>query len=534
MSRRKSPRIYVPSRRDVLRYGGLGAIGAAAGVGASGCPSEEAVAPPGETIGWGVPVDNLSGRALLEPELRPEGILELFLFGGLSPWDTLYTVPAWGDPELGEYPEPWMMHAFRDGGPDSLDAWFETCTGNKELLVHPFGVDELGTQVNLGPFLYPMWERPDVLARTRLIVLKHDEAAHQGACPLTMCGLPRNNPRMAGTASHLERFFREHGDPDRLTPHTYVLYPYLDDLTLLNGDAASAIGLHRASVRPMTFRMTPTGLDSAQLLREHVGDRREAVDDAVRLYLDRYRARLRTAGENGAAVRSAGFSDFSVARGNLERSAEILELLSTEAVAGATGSECGYDSDADYTVMQLRLATELLTRSVEPAKYVHVVDGGLLPADGGGAYDTHVSHIRDGGRNTAQMARELMARINEPGENDPSKLDLDRHMILLTTEFGRAPFRGGDGLDHWPTAYVHAIIGGPVGEDQAGILGAINEEAVAHASVSPSDFRAALLLTQGVWPFEAESFAVSDVSEGTDERDAAAWLREHLLGHPIA
>jgi hypothetical protein len=128
--------------------------------------------------------------------------------------------------------------------------------------------------------------------------------------------------------------------------------------------------------------------------------------------------------------------------------------------------------------------------------------------------------------------RRLAAKINEPGEGDPGKLDLDRHLVVISTEFGRTPYREGeDGLDHWPGGYVQVLLGGPVGPDQAGVVGAIGEDGWATDWLSPADFRAGMLQGLGIWPFSNEAFALGELRIGGSELDAAVALREKLWGH---
>ena len=517
------------SRRQLLARGGA----AAAAVGLfPGCGPDDAPAPPLVGEGWGLPASDSEAEALLPSAALPDNVLEFFFFGGLNMWDTFYAVPEFGGPGSG-FGQPWMLWTFmNEGGPDSLRSWFERCGGQGDV-TRAWAPDATGRTVHLGPLLHPLWDRPDVVSRMRMWVVAHEETAHQGAVPLSLCGLPRNNARRAGTAAHLARFHADHGRADRVVPWSYVTYPQLDDLSSLNGDSASSIGLHRASARPVGFRLGPAGLVSDQLGRLAVQGRKTEVDQAVDLYVQRYRERL--AWMRGERVARAGhFEDFSVARAGLGVSDRILALLSEQATSGAVGAACGDTSQADYTAMGLQVATELLTHPTDAAKYVCVVDGGLFPADGGAAYDTHVKHVRDSTRNTVHAMRQLLARINEPGEDDPAKIDLDRQMVLLTTEFGRSPFAGGDGLDHWPGGYGMIAIGGPVDEERAGIVGAIDQNANAVSAITPGDFRAAMLLAQGIWPFSEQSFAVSDISEGATERDAAMYLREVVLGYPAS
>src|SRR6185295_1880492 len=109
-------------------------------------------------------------------------------------------------------------------------------------------------------------------------------------------------------------------------------------------------------------------------------------------------------------------------------------------------------------------AAHLLTHPTQPARYVCVIDGGLQIADGGGGYDTHVENSHTQARNLGHMLKGLMAIINQPGENDPTKLDLDKTMTVLTTEFGRTPYAQdkGKGRNHWPYGYPIVFMGGPI------------------------------------------------------------------------
>jgi hypothetical protein len=122
-----------------------------------------------------------------------------------------------------------------------------------------------------------------------------------------------------------------------------------------------------------------------------------------------------------------------------------------------------------------------------------------------------------------------MGLINAPGESDPAKLDLDKTMIILTTEFGRTPdAQPPKGRNHWPYGYPITFIGGPIRE--RGIFGACGEDSVATLASSPQENKIAALLALGIWPFAPESFNVSDVPDATDEADAAQRVKERQLG----
>jgi hypothetical protein len=134
------------------------------------------------------------------------------------------------------------------------------------------------------------------------------------------------------------------------------------------------------------------------------------------------------------------------------------------------------------------------------------------------------------------MLQSLVAVVNEPGEGDPRKINLDDTLIVLNTEFGRTPFiqsGSGDGTNHHPYGYVTVLIGGPIGPDQAGVLGAIGPNAWADRYVTPIESRAAVLAALGMYPFTHESFAIGDLRDLRVEKDGLAWLNEIVLGRPV-
>lgn len=517
------------SRRSLLRRSGI----AAAGLGLWGCRGEPGE-PDADALSQGLPAEYAA--ALLPEAARPDGVLDLFLLGGLNPFDTFYVVPEYGVPEPGSGGQGQggpngdvgqMWWAFQEGQ-DSIPDWHARCGGGDRPLLVPFGTDALGMTVNLGPFLYPLRDRPDILSRMRILVMRHGETTHQSGVPFALCGHRRNTPRLAGTGVHVEAHLRGLEGVSSV-PRSYVFLPGLSDLSGLNADAAAATGLQRASARPLTLRLGPEGVNTDQLLRTIVGGNRSAIDRTVDLYTQRYAGRL--VAPDGRPIRSEQFDDYAAARAGLLTTPDAVGLLSPEALAAREGQECDQHSGTDFTGMGLQAAVELLTHPTSPARYVTSVDGGLAPASGGGAYDTHFFHVQESARNVVHMSRELVNRINEPGEGDPRKLDLDRHLVLLTTEYGRSPLPIAGGLDHWPYGYVVIAIGGPVTEDHSGIIGAIDGDAYATSWFTPGDQRAALLLALGIWPFSDRSFAVGDISAGATELDCAMFLREELWGY---
>jgi hypothetical protein len=164
------------SRRSFLRRG-AGAL-TAAGLGV-GCTEPTPVAGPGNGP-WGSPADATQAEALLPSGTAPEGVLELFLWGGVNALDTFHVIPEHGDPAAGgQYAgQGWWVY---QDGPNGIPAVFDRCGGGDRPLLQPWRNDSAGRQVHLGPFIYPFRERADLLARTRSMVMRHDAAPHQVA-----------------------------------------------------------------------------------------------------------------------------------------------------------------------------------------------------------------------------------------------------------------------------------------------------------------------------------------------------------------
>ncbi len=511
------------SRRTFLRNSAL------AGAGLSvGCPSEELPVGGGGSGPWGSAADSTQAAAFLPSGSAPEGVLELFLWGGMNALDTFHVIPEHGDPAAGGDPRGWWV--FQDGE-NGIPEVFARCGGGDRPLLEPWTTDSAGRTVHLGPFIHPFRERPDLLARTRSLVMRHDAAPHQVAVPLALGGHVKGNPRLTGFGAHVERFFQARASGPREAPYAWVLVPDRVDVDQHNTDAAVAVGAHSASARPMALRIGEQSRLVDLLARSNLRERTADVDAALSHYLARYRAGF--SGPGGGQVRAPALGEYEAALSGLRRADALRGILPPELLEVTGGERCQDPSDLDLTTTQLRLAAHLLTRFAEPAKYVCMIDGGLHPTTAGAVYDTHTGHVVESARNLIHVFDRLVGLINEPGENDPDKLDLDRHQVIITTEFGRSPHpQNGDGLNHWPWGYVQLVLGGWADEDRSGVIGSIPESAYADDWISPSEFRAGMLLGMGIWPFNKEGFGVGDTRVDGTEADAAHWLRERVLGYP--
>ncbi len=488
---------------------------------------------------WGEVPAGAAG-ALLPDARRPSALVEVFLFGGLSPWETFYVVPEFGKPQ-GD--GPWagrQWWTYQDDLALGVPAVAGACGLGDRPMLQPYGVDTAGVTVNLGPFVYPLRDRPDLLARMRVWVMRHDISEHTGGVPLAMTGHRRGSPRMAGFGTHFERYYRDRAPEARSAPHAYCIFHRWPSL-LPNSEVATATGLHRASVRPMAVRLGPQAdVFDQRIRREAVAGYATDHDALVRHYAQQFRAQV------GPAKRVPAIEDFSFARTGIENYEALASILTRDVLTSEKVDACDQllGVQPDDTGTSLRLATHLVTMEREAARYVQIVEGGLYPDVTGSGYDTHFDHVRKTGANTIHCLRHLVSLINEPGERDPRKLDLDKHMVLLNTEFGRTPgpqlfdpdvnfgkLYEIPGRDHWPYGYVIVGFGGPVDTERAKIVGAIDGEGYASSYASPTEHRCATLLAMGIWPFAPESFAIGDIPGAGSELDAAMMLREKIFGY---
>ena len=461
---------------------------------------------------WGTWPEEHADLAL-PPERTAARVLELYAYGGLCPWDTFYCVPEWG---LGRSR---YLYAF---GEAALAARLAAC-GLPSELARPFAEDAAGALVHLGPWAAPLWDRPDLLARTRVVVLRHDQFPHSTAVPLALTGARLGQPALAGTGAAVERHLRERDG--RVDPRTVVVHP--GSLSRLdNVQSALSVGLHPAAARPLELSLDRAAQLLQLLARPATADRRDAHDAVVAALAERTRARLRD--RTGAPLRAPEFVAWQAVDAARRRAPELAGLFPPSVFALGSGEACG-ESNLSTPALGLRVATHLLTRP-DPFQYALWVDAGLRPTLDGG-HDTHRDHLRWAPVNYTHTLRQLAAAINAPGEADPDKLDLDDTLVAITTEFGRTPQREDhrEGLGHWPAGYVAVLIGGPI--DAPAVAGAIDPATGAASDwATPAELRMALLVALGVYPFDRASFDASAVRGAADPRAALARLRAHLLG----
>lgn len=473
---------------------------------------------------WGEAPDPVAQGLLLPSGKRAEKVLELFLYGGLGPFESFYVVEEYGTPSDPDFPDTqWYLFQAQH------EKIFKRCGLDLNNLLQPFATDALGMNVKLGPLVTPLRNRTDLTDRMRILVQRHALEPHEAAIPYAMSGSRLGSSRMAGLGAAIQRYAMDRDTTGRRIPYSYVLYPD-NEISTDNLRAASAVGFHPGSARPLDLRIDSDSDLQALLGRSTVGSYRDQYDALVGHYVKKAQERYTF---RDSLLRSRALTDHAFAMQSLANADALAEVIPADSMEPISGEQCNQPVRENSTAMGLKLAAHLLTHPTAPARYCMVVDGGLIPASGGGSFDVHSRHLPDTTRNCLNVLTELVNIINEPGENDPGKINLDDTLIILNTEFGRTPFtqdRTLLGTNHHPYGYVTVLLGGPIREEQAGILGAIGPDGWADRYVTPVESRAAVLAALGIYPFSHESFAIGDLRGLYYEKDGLAWLNEIVLG----
>ncbi len=531
--------------------------------------------------------------SLLAANGGPYKILEIFLTGGLSPWETFW---VFGNTTGSFY------HDF-----DCEVAEAVSKMRQMNLLPHSSDVRSLtgGTffEPYLGPFTQPLW-RPDILSKLRVVPLSHNILPHAAAIPYAMTGHRLGRASFAGFGTHVQRQMRAQiPASDHPLPFAYTLKVGTNTFSTLAADASAATGRNGGEARPLVLPVDGLGGEAVSGLAASL-QRETAADPLLSVYARQYAQTLTPPGASTKA-RSRAFEQYQAALQSVLDSDALKNLfipspvqvqscapMPTKAPAGSVSLSClnqvtgntvpslTCGSGGASTVLNgacqsgninasttaLRLASYLLTQnsgSAENTRYVCVVDPGAytLPDRG---YDTHGSFtgsgLEDMGFSLFDTLSTLSDMIRQPQENAPDKLSLDDTLIVINTEFGRTPFRAKEdspnlcagGRDHWPQGYTSVLIGGGVDQGTAGFLD-ISDVDYDQASSSPApqfsggksikshtptDLRAAMCVAAGIDPLHGDAiFGVGDLSKdvatGADEPAARKALMSQLLGWTV-
>lgn len=469
---------------------------------------------------WGDYPDALKSLALPKAK-QAKNVLELFVFGGLCPWETFY---ASDDPEYG-FLTDYMWWTFQQG-PNNLPQWTKKNPECKYPPVLDFMPDALGHMVKLGTLTEPLRSRADIVGRLRLQILSHGVYPHDFARALASTGYAGGSPRLSGLGTAVSHYQLDHA-PSQVGGAAYVL---AELPTLL--PTASRVGSHPVAARPLELRVD----GSPSSLFQTIKPQKPAVQSLGDALRKSYLAQQTWPGEAGH-VRSKALSNLDSLELQLASLEQLGKVLKPSDFDSPAGMGLLYPFVHDLTQTKLQIAAKILTQTGGAARHVTVVETGYSTGDAGfgvGGYDFHQEYVQHAVDMYPRLWKRLCDVINAPGEQNPQKLNLDDTLVVINTEFGRAPLPQNFkmGRNHHPAAYVTAMFGGPVGTAQKGIVGAIDKEALPVNPLTPAETRMATLVALGIYPFSKETFDYTDVPGAKSPEAALVKLNQIVLGVP--
>ncbi|WP_437328937.1 DUF1501 domain-containing protein [Sorangium sp. So ce381] len=469
------------SRRKLLT--GAGALAAAAAlpgrpVWADG-PVGESWAPYPSVATWG----------------GPKKILEIFLYGGLSAWESFHV--------------------------DLRDSLFKanllSAFNSTALLTHCGSTQTGATVQTFGGMKWsvatsPLWSRPDLLARTRVVTMTHEFSAHPVAIPLALTGRPLGDARAASLGAAIKR-----RHPEQHT--SYVLMP--DSGRFFGGDdkafsAWLSVGAHGSAARPVLVPMS-SGVSEMADWASRTGVNAGA-DALTSYYADLYETNL-----DGS--RSRGYGAYRAALDSLSGSPSLTSVFNSSLRGeGASLAHCSTNVVAPGTPLNttaacLDMAAWLF--NTKGTRYVGMVDVGI-GKDTGAAYDGHGHTAGVTFGNLFLLLKEL-SRVTSTATPQANRISVDDTLIILNTEFGRTPDPdpqgiGGTGRDHYGRGYVVVLIGGPIQPTASGepkLIGTMDWTAGPPAGrYTPANLACVALTAAGIDPHGTDNFAFQELPPG--------------------
>ena len=499
-------------------------------------------------------------------------LLDIHIAGGMAPWESFYYRPDGGRTRGFDAEVDALL--FSDDCPfDPNDPAFTSAAVQQDL--QDLSLSSLNAYadpafriggpasapVHLGPFALPLRLHSAIWNRLRIVVLSHDLSPHEAGIPLAITGKRFGQANFCGLGAPISRATRESTGGGHALPYAYsMISPFAATFPAFG--ALGAEGGHGGANKPLVLRPGP-GFEQfvSRLQRRNVSP--SAKDAALAWYRQQYAGWL--TGTEGL-TRSAAFSDYMAATDGLQAHAALADLFDPNAGSpspiadslACTSDTTSFFNGMGITATSLELARYLLTRTEDQScRYVGMVDEGLeYTGSIMDCYDTHrhgsVGTVVRTSRNIWNLLTALTSIVNDEGEDDPSKINLDETMIVLSTEFGRTPFKSlfddpnpsSDGRDHWTEGYAIALIGGPIqSRDVVGeltdTLESINPltTGLAVSDLSPTDVRAACLVGLGINPFEGELYQVGQIAPSlqganpsTAHEETMINLRSAVLG----
>jgi hypothetical protein len=225
------------SRRQFLKAAGRTTAGLAL---ATGWPRIARANPA-----WG---DLPPGTITTPADLK---VLQIHLLGGVAPFESFYYRDSPGRRTRGFDAE--IAALVWNAGCGTTPVGLETMTP-------VFGNDSNGKQIKLGPFAKPLWNRPDIRDRIRVIVQSHNLLPHEAAIPFALSGLRLGNPNQANLGAAIaHRALAQDAEAGitRTLPYAYGLVSDTAGVNSLLTTMMGSVGRHPGSARPLVLKIGP-------------------------------------------------------------------------------------------------------------------------------------------------------------------------------------------------------------------------------------------------------------------------------------
>lgn len=424
-------------------------------------------------------------------------VLELFLYGGLAPWDTFYAID----------------NAAMRTADDAIRERLVGCTSAAPA-ARDFAVSG-STTVRWGMVLEDLFPYLD---QARVVVHRHGAPVHNVGVPYGLTGFNMGHPRQAGLGAAIMRRFRE-GRGTSEVPRAYTFAKTTGFSSSENVPSISSFGAHGMLNRPV-YLESRTGFAFGDFTRTL----HEPKDPYLGALRRRYAEPL-TVG--GVRARSPALDILETVYNYQENASSMQGILSARSGAVAP-QRCGspaFGDDAFVSGEALNIACHLLSTNhpddgAPIAAYAGIVDCGVRDIQGTG-YDAHYlatdpNHLDSLTVNLRSTLKLLRDRIDGVGGVAP--LDLTKTLVVISTEFGRS-FADGSRYDHFSEGFCSLLFGGPYTRTAAASGGASPAKGIAGSldpvtgfapdiypgselSTHPRTLRGAILMAAGIDPVD--------------------------------
>ena len=309
----------------------------------------------------------------------------------------------------------------------------------------------------IGPFARRLRERPDLLARMRLLVHRHRLEPHEAAVPQALTGKPLGHPAAAGLGAHIQRYSLDRGA--RAAPYSYVFST--GGLPGDNVSAATATGLHPGAARPLRIDITSAQDFYTLLGRPALGalDARDRHDQLMQRLRRSVPAAAALEGRRRPGAQRALHRPVARRRVGRQRRRHRRRdgRIAVRRPRGPFVWREQSDRRAGHEPRRRPLLAHAPDRS-RPATSACRTSACTRPRAAAATTRT-----RQRPRHRAQL-RQPAAQPDSRSSTRPARpirpswISTDT-LIILNTEFGRTPGRqdGGNGRNHHPYGYVTAL-----------------------------------------------------------------------------